>query len=56
MRSFIVPAQRLELNAELTPVQDGVVKAMLSAKTDDRLVASARLELAAGPPRREHRE
>jgi 3-hydroxymyristoyl/3-hydroxydecanoyl-(acyl carrier protein) dehydratase len=55
MRSFIVPAQRLELHAELAPVQDGVVKAMLSAKTDDRLVASARLELAAGP-RREHRK
>jgi hypothetical protein len=54
MRSFIAPAQRLELNAELAPMQDGVVKAMLSAKTDERLVASARLELAAGP-RREHR-
>jgi hypothetical protein len=48
MRSFIAPSQRLELSAELAPVHDGVVKAMLSARTDDRLVASARLELAAG--------
>lgn len=49
MRSFIVPSQRLELSAELAPMKDGVMKAMLSAKTDNRLVASARLELAAGP-------
>jgi len=49
MRSFIEPSQRLELSAELAPMDDGAVKAMLSAKTNDRLVASARLELAAGP-------
>ena len=48
MRSFIVPSQRLELGAELVPAGNGVVKAMLSAKTDDRLVASARLEFVAG--------
>ena len=55
MRSFIAPSQRLELNAELAPMHDGVVRAMLSARTDDRLVASARLELAAGPHREDSR-
>jgi len=45
MRSFIVPSQRLDISVALAPPQDGVAKAMLSAKTDDRLVASARLEL-----------
>jgi 3-hydroxymyristoyl/3-hydroxydecanoyl-(acyl carrier protein) dehydratase len=55
MRSFIVPSQRLDLIAELAPMHDGVVKAMLSAKTDDRLVASARLELAAGPHQEDSR-
>ena len=48
MRSFIVPSQRLALAVELVPGPGGVVKAMLSAKTDDRLVASARVELVAG--------
>ena len=46
MRSFIVPSQRLEIGVELAPPHDGILKAMLSAKTDDRLVASARLEIA----------
>jgi 3-hydroxymyristoyl/3-hydroxydecanoyl-(acyl carrier protein) dehydratase len=53
MRSFIVPGQVLVLAAELAPAGDGVVKAMLSAKTDDRLVASARLELGAATTRQE---
>jgi len=48
MRSFIVPSQRLAIDVVLQPAQDGVVKAMLSAKTDERLVASARLEIAGG--------
>jgi 3-hydroxymyristoyl/3-hydroxydecanoyl-(acyl carrier protein) dehydratase len=48
MRSFIVPSQRLELGAELAPAAYVIVKAMLSARTDDRLVASARVELVAG--------
>jgi 3-hydroxymyristoyl/3-hydroxydecanoyl-(acyl carrier protein) dehydratase len=48
MRSFIVPSQRLELGAELSPAANGVVKVMLLAKTDDRIVASARLELVPG--------
>jgi 3-hydroxymyristoyl/3-hydroxydecanoyl-(acyl carrier protein) dehydratase len=47
MRSFIVPSQQLDLGVELQPGTDGTVKAMLAAKTDGRLVASARLELAA---------
>jgi len=49
MRSFIVPSQRLDVGVELAPASDGVARAMLSAKTDDRLVASARLELALEP-------
>jgi 3-hydroxymyristoyl/3-hydroxydecanoyl-(acyl carrier protein) dehydratase len=49
MRSFIKPSQRLDLGVELAPSSEGVARAMLSAKTDDRLVASARLELAVEP-------
>ena len=45
MRSFIVPGQRLDIGVDLATADDGVAKAMLTAKTDDRLVASARLEL-----------
>jgi 3-hydroxymyristoyl/3-hydroxydecanoyl-(acyl carrier protein) dehydratase len=48
MRSFIVPSQRLDVDVALGAADNGVAKAMLSAKTDDRLVASARLELAKG--------
>ena len=47
MRSFIAPSQRLELAAELSPAGADVVRAMLSAKTDGRLVASARVDFAA---------
>ena len=50
MRSFIVPSQRLDIGVALAPLQDDIAKAMLTAKTDDRLVASARLELAAPYP------
>lgn len=49
MRSFIAPSQRLALEAGLAFPGDGVVRAMLSAKTDDRLVATARLEFPARP-------
>lgn len=48
MRSFIVPSQRLDLGVTLAAPVNGVAKAMLSAKTGDRLVASARLDLASG--------
>jgi 3-hydroxymyristoyl/3-hydroxydecanoyl-(acyl carrier protein) dehydratase len=47
MRSFIVPSQRLDIAVALSAADDGIAKAMLSARTGDRLVASARLELAA---------
>ena len=49
MRSFIVPSQRLDIAVELAPPSGGVARAMLGAKTDDRLVASARLDLALEP-------
>jgi 3-hydroxymyristoyl/3-hydroxydecanoyl-(acyl carrier protein) dehydratase len=49
MRSFIEPEQSLEIGVELVPLADGQVKAMLSARTDGRLVASARLEIAGTP-------
>lgn len=45
MRSFIAPSQRLHLAIELTCTDNGTAKAILSARTDDKLVASARLEL-----------
>lgn len=47
MRSFIVPGQHLDLGIELAPVTDGALRAMLSARTDGRLVASARLTMVA---------
>ncbi|MGE5087940.1 MAG: hypothetical protein ACM3QY_02350 [Candidatus Levyibacteriota bacterium] len=49
MRSFIEPGQTLDIAVELTPLAEGQVKAMLSARTDGRLVASARLEIAGTP-------
>jgi 3-hydroxymyristoyl/3-hydroxydecanoyl-(acyl carrier protein) dehydratase len=48
MRSFIVPSQRLDVDVKLDRIDDGLARAMLSAKTDGKLVASARLELAKG--------
>lgn len=45
MRSFIVPSQRLDIDVAIEPMVDGVARAMLAAKTDGRLVASARLEM-----------
>ncbi len=47
MRSFIEPGQALDIGVELAPLAEGAVKAMLTARTDDRLVASARLEISA---------
>lgn len=46
MRSFIVPSQRLDIGVTLGKPESGVATAMLTAKTGDRRVASARLELA----------
>jgi 3-hydroxymyristoyl/3-hydroxydecanoyl-(acyl carrier protein) dehydratase len=51
MRSFIVPAQRLDIDVKLSPPHAGVAKATMSAKTDERTVASARLEVAIDPSR-----
>jgi 3-hydroxymyristoyl/3-hydroxydecanoyl-(acyl carrier protein) dehydratase len=48
MRSFIDPSQQLDIGVTLDPASNGVARAMLTAKTGARLVASARLELAAG--------
>ena len=48
MRSFIAPSQRLDIGVTLDPARDGIARAMLTAKTGERVVASARLELAAG--------
>jgi 3-hydroxymyristoyl/3-hydroxydecanoyl-(acyl carrier protein) dehydratase len=48
MRSFIVPSQHLLITVSLSPGSGDTVKAMLSASTDGRTVASARLELARG--------
>jgi 3-hydroxymyristoyl/3-hydroxydecanoyl-(acyl carrier protein) dehydratase len=47
MRSFIEPSQQLDVGVTLNPAGNGVARAMLTAKTGERLVASARLELAA---------
>lgn len=58
MRSFIVPSQRLDIGVELASAGDGVLKALLSARTDGRLVATARLELvpeSVEPTRSAHR-
>jgi 3-hydroxymyristoyl/3-hydroxydecanoyl-(acyl carrier protein) dehydratase len=46
MRSFIVPSQKLDIDIKLGAAENGMAKAMMSAKTDDRIVASARLEIA----------
>ncbi|HKU86945.1 MAG TPA: hypothetical protein VJV77_11475 [Casimicrobiaceae bacterium] len=46
MRSFIVPAQRLAIGVKLEAAEDDALRATLSAKTDERTVATARLVLA----------
>lgn len=46
MRSFIAPAQHLDIGVTLGAAENGVATAMLAARTEGRLVASARLELA----------
>ena len=56
MRSFILPGQNVDIAIELAPVENGIAKASLAARTDERVVATARLEIAAtdiraaGPP------
>jgi 3-hydroxyacyl-[acyl-carrier-protein] dehydratase len=46
VRSFTPPGQRLDLTAELAPVGDGLVVASLAARTEGRMVATARVDLA----------
>jgi 3-hydroxymyristoyl/3-hydroxydecanoyl-(acyl carrier protein) dehydratase len=45
MRSFIVPSQRLDVDVRLSAAENGVARATMSAKTGERTVASARLEV-----------
>ena len=49
MRSFITPGQRLAIGVALRDTGQGMLMAMLSAKANDKTVASARLELARAP-------
>jgi 3-hydroxymyristoyl/3-hydroxydecanoyl-(acyl carrier protein) dehydratase len=49
MRSFITPGQRLAIGVALRGGEHNMVTAMLSAKANDKTVASARLELARAP-------
>jgi 3-hydroxymyristoyl/3-hydroxydecanoyl-(acyl carrier protein) dehydratase len=46
MRAFILPSQRLDIGVSLGAPENGVARAMLTARAGDKLVASARLELA----------
>ena len=46
MRSFIVPAQRLAIDVKLKAAGNDTLAATLTAKTDERTVATARLVLA----------
>lgn len=48
MRSFIAPGQVLDIGAEMTPPVDGRATIMLSARSDGKTVATARLEINAG--------
>jgi 3-hydroxymyristoyl/3-hydroxydecanoyl-(acyl carrier protein) dehydratase len=56
MRAFILPGQDVELTIDLAPAANGVAKASLGARIDERVVATARLEISAtdigvaGPP------
>src|SRR5262249_6065893 len=46
MRSFILPGQNVDLAVELAPLANGVAKVSLGARIDERVVATARLEIA----------
>ena len=46
MRAFILPGQTVDLTIQLARVENGMAKAALGARIDDRLVATARLEIA----------
>jgi len=46
MRSFILPGQNVDLAIDLAPLANGIAKASLNARIDERVVATARLEIA----------
>ena len=46
MRSFILPGQNVDIAIEVAPVANGIAKASLGARIDERVVATARLEIA----------
>jgi 3-hydroxymyristoyl/3-hydroxydecanoyl-(acyl carrier protein) dehydratase len=46
MRAFILPGQEVELTIDLAPRVNGVAKASLGARIGERVVATARLEIA----------
>jgi len=46
MRSFILPGQNVDLAIELAQPANGVAKASLAGRVEDRVVATARLEIA----------
>lgn len=50
VRAFISPGQLLELSAETTATQDGVHAARLSARSNGKAVATARVEITARRP------
>ncbi|HEY3460966.1 MAG TPA: hypothetical protein VGL52_09075 [Casimicrobiaceae bacterium] len=49
MRSFIAPAQRLDVAIDVGDEENGFAKATMAVRTDDRIVATARLEVAMEP-------
>ena len=50
MRAFILPGQDVDSRAELTGAQDDITRIALSARDrDGKIIATARLELAASP-------
>ena len=47
MRAFILPGQDVALTIDLAPFANGVAKASLGARIGERVVATARFEIAA---------
>ena len=47
MRSFIPPGALLDIDAEMTPAEDGQREGRLSARMDGKTAATARLEVVA---------
>ena len=49
VRSFTAPGTQLTLGAEMRPMVDGEVTVMLTAQSDNKSVATARVVIAGGP-------